>query len=96
MTPDLLKETGIRIVAENNRKWKETGLDAVRQLAVRGVPFTTDEVREMYKAQPKSPNAWGALVSLAARQGLIRRVGYRPSEGKLAHSRVVSVWEGNI
>lgn len=71
-------------VIENHARWADTfTIENVRQFCdLRGVP------------EPQSPNAWGAAFSAAAKQGIIRRVGYTKNKLASAHSRIVSVWSG--
>jgi hypothetical protein len=90
-----LKDEGIQRVAGNNEEWMEAALRAIKAMAgcrYRST-FTADNLRNWVVA-PANPNAWGAVFSTAARQGLIERVGYRPSTTPSAHARVVAVWRG--
>lgn len=94
-----LKAEGVATVAENNEAWMDGVLDVIRFWASSGMEFTVQNVRAQYNTlehatTPKSPNAWGAAFSVAAKQGLIVRVGYQPNKIASAHSRIVATWKG--
>jgi hypothetical protein len=97
MSGEQLKLKGIERVKRHNREWMERANWIVPAIAQYG-SFTCDDVRSQAKAtgigNPEHFNAWGALLNTLARQGKIRRVGYRPSTLPSTHGRIVSVWEG--
>jgi hypothetical protein len=43
-------------------------------------------------SEPPSPNAWGGVISRAARKGMIELRGYAKSKHITAHSRITNVW----
>jgi len=74
--------------------WKATWSQAIALLASIGEPFTSDEVRELAGDPWDHPNACGALFHRAAREGLIRKVGYRSSERAALHKHPLTLWQG--
>jgi hypothetical protein len=95
---EMLKEQGTAQVLENNQAWQDQVLDLLKWLASTAGSFTSDDLRDVCKMAsmpgPRHVNAWGAVLSHAAKQGLIVREGYRVSTRPEAHGRVVSVWRG--
>ncbi len=88
------KTAGIELIAEHNEDWLECAIATVARLAKNGSTFSVDELRLLVDNPPNHANAWGAVFSIAARQGLIERVGYQKSTTPSAHARVVAVWRG--
>lgn len=90
-----LKDEGMAKVTEHNEAWMHAVMGIIKQLAKDSVSFTSEDVRfRCGGLEPKSPNAWGAAFSTAARQGLIERCGYQKNTLPSAHARVVAVWRG--
>ncbi len=86
------KERGIAIVAGNNNAWVSGALLTVQVVAAKLKEFTADDIREAHLDQPKHANAWGALLSIAAKKGLIEPVGFTASKAESTHGRIVRVW----
>lgn len=74
--------------------WKHNWRQAIALLAALGEPFTSDDVRGIAGEPWNHPNACGALFNGAARDGLIRQVGYRKSERARLHSHPLTLWQG--
>lgn len=93
-----LKSEGQNVVSEHNEQWMDRAMNVLRAFSVSPGTFTAQDMREWYSQHglpfPKSANAWGAAFSAAAKQGLIRRVGYAKNRLASAHARTVSVWQG--
>lgn len=95
------KDTGLHAAGAADRvwEWRNRALDAIRDLAATGLPFTADEVIAavgLPDVGPNRNNAVGAVFSAAAKRGWIVKTGhYRPSRRVLAHARVVAVWVGS-
>jgi len=97
MTGETLKQAGLALVSDNNEEWIDRVMEMIRRFAQSGTEFASEDVRNYCGTwkdfpQPKSPNAWGAAFSVAAKQGLIKRVGYAKNTLPSAHARVVAVW----
>lgn len=78
--------------------WRVHAMEALRDLAALGEPFTADDVVGkvgLPDSGTNRNNAVGALFSAAAREGLIVRVGFRNTKRVAGHARVVSIWAGN-
>lgn len=64
---------------------------AIRQLVKGGGEWTANELRPLLPTGVHQP-VIGARVQAAARRGLIRRVGYRPSDKPNTHGHPVTIW----
>jgi len=54
--------------------------------------FTADDLHGRIP-KPEHHNWYGVLLAKLKNVGVVRRVGYRPSERQQANGRVVAVWE---
>lgn len=81
-----------------SRDWSEQAYAAVAHFAAQRIDFRAEQVRADAEQHglPAAPHnrAWGAVISKAARAGLIRRVRFAPCDNPKAHSCHVSVWIG--
>jgi hypothetical protein len=67
--------------------WSARAMSALRRYLAEGPgrdgAFLAEQFVDWTKtadvAQPPEPRAWGAVISTAARRGLIRRIGYAPA-----------------
>ena len=63
----------------------------------RGSQFMAEVVRKYAHdhglPMPESSRAWGAVFTRAAKQGIIRAVGYGKTTNPLAHSTPATLWE---
>lgn len=59
--------------------------------AMQGREFTSDCLHGLLP-EPDQRNHYGALIARLANQGLVEKIGYRPSQRKEANGRVVAVW----
>ena len=90
------RDDGItQVDANSDDEWRNK-VDRVILVYARLYPndFTSDDVRAYVAAEPHNPNAWGARLAHAARQGIIVKVGYRQSTRTAGHARAVAVWRG--
>lgn len=89
------KAEGVATVTEHNEAWMEEAIHAIDVLAFTraGGTFTVEDLRRLCP-EPKSPNAWGAAFSVAAKKGLIVACGYTANKLPSAHARIVRVWRG--
>ena len=96
-----LKIEGQELVAANAADVFRVGVrQIICAIARSGREFTGVEVRDRAKviglAPPQHPNAWGAAMGGAARDGIIRATGaYVKSPVVSRHSAVVAVWVGD-
>lgn len=90
-----LRDDGIRRTTRNmDPTWRAQVDQAINQLAATGEPFTADSVRALGVPEPSSPQQWGARFQAAARAGVIRRIGYQPSQRASVHAHPVATWQG--
>lgn len=98
-----LRDAGIHAAITNAERqatdWATEAMRALQMylLAHPGEEFMAEDVREYaYNtlAVPYPPHcrAWGAIISKAARDGLIERVGIAPVKTASSHMANASVW----
>lgn len=73
--------------------WVERADAELKRLARTGDRFTAETLTGAV-GRPSHHNALGARFNAAARQGLIRKVGYTNANRSAAHSRGLAVWQG--
>lgn len=93
-----LKLDGIERVSQHNKDWVNLIIPLVVKTASLFREFTMDDVRDLADSQkippPVSFRAWGSVMSIASRRGLIEpviclpRKSSRPSN----HARPQAVW----
>lgn len=98
-----LKESGTQAVLRNNREFYENALHELRQylilLSVNKVDvFTFENFRQHYLRKglepPSHHNAWGALASKAAKEGVIQWMGeYILATSARTHGHPVKIWK---
>lgn len=90
------REAALEAASQSWRRDAERMIEQLAALSRRtGEGFTSDELyRYVGPVMGPSTNVVGALFSAAAKRGIIRRVGYRPSVREVAAGRIVSVWIG--
>jgi|SRR5262245_36291101 len=98
-TGEQLKLDGMQTAADAVPNWYELAYAALCDLARSGREFTSEDVTARVglprgEVETNRNNAVGALMSACARQGIIRRVGYRKAERSDLHAAVVGVWVG--
>jgi hypothetical protein len=90
-----LRDRGMALADEAaDVDWKDAWRQAITLLAGIGDPFTSDDVRAIAGEPWDHANATGSLFNAAARQGVIRRIGYRQSDRATRHKNVVALWIG--
>ncbi len=88
---------GARVVVQNDPLYHEAAMSAIAFLAARPEDFTADDLQAWLADRgvtPRHPNSVGAAVRAAVHAGVMRRVGYKPSERPKARARVVAVYLG--
>lgn len=89
-----LKDRGQQLVLSvEDIQWRERALNTIMVLASGDAPFTSEDVRAI-AGDPERPNSFGAIMSYAARKGLIRKVGYRKAERPSLHASELALWTG--
>lgn len=75
--------------------WTAVALQAVRAMAATGRIFQCYDLVEVYAIpEPDHPNRWGALLTRAARKGLIVAVGAAPSRRPKTAGSLTRTWRG--
>jgi len=77
--------------------WKEVALSALEELCLHFSEITSDLFQKSFELKPHHPNAYGALMRQAGRNGWIAKTGrYIPSERIEAHGRMIPIWKSLI
>lgn len=100
-TGDELKAEGMaNALVASPDEWRALARETVEWLAERGEPFTSEDLTR-YVGLPNPDateanrnNAVGAIISGAARRGLIRRVGIENARRAPSHAAALGVWVG--
>jgi hypothetical protein len=75
--------------------WMRTALQAVKAMARTGREFQCYDLTTAYNLpEPDHPNRWGALLTRAARDGLIVAVGAAPSRRPTTAKSLTKLWRG--
>jgi hypothetical protein len=83
--------------AEHNADdwWLSTAMQAVRAMAATGREFQAFDLAEIYGTpEPDHANRWGALLTRAAREGVIVSVGAAPSRRPSTARSLTRTWRG--
>lgn len=91
------REQGIaEVEAHSDAEYRYRLIRAIQILADGGQEFTADDCRRIAGDPPATthPNIAGALFNAAAKQGLIRMVGYGLSSRPQGHGNLVRRWIG--
>lgn len=94
------KRTGMARALSARDEWRERARVAVRALAASGVPFTSEDVVARVglptgAVGTNANNAVGALVSAAARAGVIEPTGRLVASGRpSSHGATLREWRG--
>jgi hypothetical protein len=78
-----------------NDGWSDAAYSFFLSYITRHQSFMTEEVRAAsYGIVPEPPSlrAWGAVIVRAAREGLIRRIGYQQVKNANAHMTPAALW----
>ena len=90
-----LKEKGCSKVMDNTPDdWKDAALAIIKAMASSGMTFHAEDVRGLVGDPPNHPNAFGAVFNVAAKTGLIIRIGDVMAKRDNAHARRISLYKG--
>lgn len=94
-----LRDEGIKQVSDHNEDWMENCYCRAFSF-VNGVKpehFTGEDIRlhcQKHEAEPKHPNAWGALINTLIKRKIITPTGeHRPMKDKTSHARSTPVYK---
>ncbi len=85
----ILRDAGIKQVAENNSHFLEMARNVARSLAIAKYEITMDDVREACPLDPLHPAAWGAVFR---HKDFICTYKRRNSKLVSNHAREIKVW----
>ena len=94
-----LKQHGMQLALDAKPDWAEEAYEVIKQLAMRGTQFTSEDVLAMTglpsgEVGQHKNNASGAIMNKAARAGIICKVGYGTAKRKASHGAVLAIWIG--
>lgn len=75
-------------------RWRAIAKHEIQRLADSGQTFTAETIRDRIGGPIGSPNAFGALLSHACREGLIEPCGYVQAQRATSNGRVLRMWKG--
>jgi hypothetical protein len=90
------KERGMALVETAEAihgTWVKQADATIEWLAMKGVPFTAEDVRA-YVGDPAHPNAMGARLNAAARKGIIVKAGTIKASRPERHANEMRQWVG--
>lgn len=92
------RNEGMAVAWENdlNAMYRDRLLAAIHHLAGKGVPFCSDDARDLAGDPPRfvHPNVAGSCFNAAAKAGLIRMTGTTISKRPGGHGNLVRTWIG--
>lgn len=95
-TGEVLRDKGLEKVSTNNSQWLEKCLSAITSTNWGERGFTGEEIREEMQLRGLNPshhNAWGALISVLVKRGIITRTGERRKmRDPQSHARLTDVY----
>jgi hypothetical protein len=79
-------------------EWTEMALNVIKDYARTHQKFTTEQVRAANDDLPPPPDkrAWGAVVRMAHKEGVIEPNGWVRAESRTVHGMVVTMWSSKI
>lgn len=90
-----LRDAGIAQVAEHNDSWLDNCISAFQAFPL-DLSFTGEDVRmhcELLKLEPRHHNAWGALINVLIKRGMMVATGeYRQMRDKRSHARMTPLY----
>ncbi len=102
-TAESLRDTGMQMALESADKKHESWADQcyralIEYLTINKKPFMCEYFREWCERkrkvpEPPSKRAYGAIISKAAKAGLIKHMGYSETSNYKAHKTPASVWQ---
>lgn len=83
-----------QVRAHTKTEWRQTALDAVRQLAGAGEVFEAYDLIRLGVPEPDHSSQWGALFNAAAKAGVITTAGTGPSSRPTVKKSLTRFWRG--
>lgn len=95
-----LRDEGIKRSVNNANaniyQWSDMAYDYLLKYITTHKEFVTEDVRiasENMIMQPPNTRAWGAIITRAVKNNIIRRKGYVPSNNPKTHRTIITLWE---
>lgn len=88
-----LRDEGTTQVLNNSSaEWKAEAHDCMRRLIDSGVPFTSEDLRDMMTVEPHHPNAVGGFWIAAVKRYDLVTVGYTKADKPNSRKHILPVW----
>lgn len=88
-----MEAAGSNVAGPIASAWRSKAAEALATLAATGDEFSADDLVAI-AGEPPVPNMLGPLFAKAARQDVIRAVGFTQGTRPKAHARVQRTWKG--
>mgnify|MGYP001605844020 CR=1 FL=1 len=95
----VLRDAGIKAAADHAERvspsWAERALGYVKEYACYHVEFTGEDCRMFAEAHGFTfphGRAWGNVMLMAARRGIVKKVGTRQVKNPRAHCAIATLW----
>ena len=96
---EILRDAGMKQAVNNAdskiANWSDMAYDYLLSYCKTNTEFKAEDVRAASAGtvpQPPHSRAWGAIMSKAARNNIIERVGYGAVKNPRAHCSTVTIW----
>jgi|TARA_R110000764_G_scaffold50754_4_gene111483 hypothetical protein len=96
----ILKNKGINAAVDNANKtikgWSQMAANFLIDYMESNDEFMAEDVRLASRGivpEPPSKRAWGSIFSVAAKNNIIKRIGYNTVKNPKAHGTPASVWQ---
>jgi hypothetical protein len=97
------RDQGMKIASDHanaaNEDWTRRAYQALMRFKLYGNrEFTAEDARDWCERntmlpKPPDPRAWGGVIAIALKNGMIERLGYVPAKMKHAHCCPKSLWK---
>lgn len=91
-----LRDAGIARVLKNNDSWLNRCIAEAEHYAATHSSFTGEDIRfhcQLTAGAPRHHNAWGALINVLIRRGVIHYSGkHRPMRDNVSHARSTPIY----
>lgn len=95
-----LRDAGIKIAVDHadevSEKWSEVAYQFLLKFIKSNKEFMTEQIRSAsagHVPEPPTTRAWGGIIVMAKKSGLIKRIGFQNVTNSKAHCTPASLWQ---
>jgi len=95
-----LRDEGIKKSLEHAdekiENWSKSAYDFLKEFAKSNKQFLVEDVRLASAGvvdEPPSKRAWGGVIVMARKNGVVKKIGYKEVSNPLAHRTPATLWE---